>query len=467
MPFSDVFGGSAVEASDVAYTSLNLTSVAPVQLYWPFDAVSSTTVAARIIDLTSTLNGTSIILPDATRVANGADFIFRNLGSFQIEVKKFGGGTLLTVAGGAVKYSYLESNATSDGTWGAVAFGVATGSLDAAQIQSYGLHAFAEKLTTAHPVTNLDLDITVPTTSRALLYNFNGGERVVTLSAAGTYSNDFFFLICNTGTGAITIQPASGQTIDTFINVQMNPGESFFVVTDGTNWYTVGRGRGASFALSMLVKNVAGSSNVTLTAAEATNTIIKLIGELTGNINVIIPSSLKLYIFDNETTGNFSLTIKTASGTGYLLPQAHRQIIYSDAVNALEAVTLPTDFVVQNFKYDIAFYVAGQLNVVSTVYSLFVVPRSVTLSATSTSQSICTALVATTGATTLLIKKNGAQIGTIVFTSADTTGTVSFTSLPVALIAGDLLTITTSGTVDATLANVGIVIVGCAKLEVC
>ena len=62
------------------------------------------------------------------------------------------------------------------------------------------------------------------------------------------------------------------------------------------------------------------------------------------------------------------------------------------------------------------------------------------------------ALVAATGTTTFLIKKNGTQVGTIVYSASGTTGTVDITTAGVSL--GDRLTVHAPVTPDATLADI-------------
>jgi hypothetical protein len=68
-----------------------------------------------------------------------------------------------------------------------------------------------------------------------------------------------------------------------------------------------------------------GAGDTTLTTAnyssdQARSAFITLTGTLTGNRNVIIPSSTKSYIFRRNTTGNFTVTVKTAAGAGVLIP---------------------------------------------------------------------------------------------------------------------------------------------------
>jgi hypothetical protein len=82
-----------------------------------------------------------------------------------------------------------------------------------------------------------------------------------------------------------------------------------------------------------LDKSVAGAIDVTLTAAESNYHIIDVGGAITANINVIVPSAAGQWTFKNTTTGAFTVTVKTAAGTGVTVPQAGSSILYSDGVN--------------------------------------------------------------------------------------------------------------------------------------
>lgn len=85
----------------------------------------------------------------------------------------------------------------------------------------------------------------------------------------------------------------------------------------------------------VLTKSVAGGSNVTLSAVEAGNGILIFTGLLTANIAVIVPTSpTRGWIVRNSTTGAFSLTIKTAAGTGVVIG-SDDITAYTDGVNVL------------------------------------------------------------------------------------------------------------------------------------
>jgi hypothetical protein len=80
--------------------------------------------------------------------------------------------------------------------------------------------------------------------------------------------------------------------------------------------------------------SVAGGSNVTLTADQAANSILNFTGLLTGNINVVVPVGPKLYTVSNNTTGAFTLTVKTA-GTGVIVPQGETRNVIADGTNVV------------------------------------------------------------------------------------------------------------------------------------
>ena len=72
------------------------------------------------------------------------------------------------------------------------------------------------------------------------------------------------------------------------------------------------------------------------------NQVLKLTGTITSNVNVIIPDSIeKTYIVENATSGVFTVTFKTTSGTGitWSTTDKGKKILYSDGTNVLEGVS--------------------------------------------------------------------------------------------------------------------------------
>jgi hypothetical protein len=86
----------------------------------------------------------------------------------------------------------------------------------------------------------------------------------------------------------------------------------------------------------MLTLSVAGSSNVALTALQAANAILQFTGALTGNITVSTPASTTgQWIVYNNTTGAYTLTFITASGTGVLITQGGKDLCFSTGTATL------------------------------------------------------------------------------------------------------------------------------------
>ena len=90
--------------------------------------------------------------------------------------------------------------------------------------------------------------------------------------------------------------------------------------------------------------NVAGSANVTLTSNNATtntndsttddqvhNRVIELTGALTGNINIFTGDVENSFIVFNNTSGSYTVTFGPTTGTGVVLKQGAKTIVYSDA----------------------------------------------------------------------------------------------------------------------------------------
>jgi hypothetical protein len=86
-----------------------------------------------------------------------------------------------------------------------------------------------------------------------------------------------------------------------------------------------------------LSKAVTGGT-VTLTEAEVSNSAIAFTGTLTSNLIVVVPTTNKrLWAIVNGTTGAFTLTIKTAAGTGVGVAQGKRNLVYTDGTNVQDA----------------------------------------------------------------------------------------------------------------------------------
>jgi len=339
--YTDIFGGTAVSASNPSYSTVTLS--ANTTYTWP-GTIDGSNPLADIMNVTATVGSLKFIMPPGNQGSTGSSVLFVNKGanSFQV-VANDGVTAIVTITAGQGVYVYLTDNSTANGTFSTVGLGTGTSSPDAASLAGFGLMVTATTLNTAYPVTTQSANYAVVSSDRAELITWTGGAGSFTMSAASVMGNNFFYLASNQGTGALAITPTAPDSIDGATpSIALNPGESCFVVCSGTTWYTVGRGRSNSFAYSILSKNVAGSSDVTLTTAEASNLIHTYFGALTGSINVILPTVIQQYTIYNNTTGAFNLTVKTAAGTGFTIVQGYRVIVYCDGTNILSSSTLAT-----------------------------------------------------------------------------------------------------------------------------
>lgn len=89
---------------------------------------------------------------------------------------------------------------------------------------------------------------------------------------------------------------------------------------------------------------VAGLSNTnhTLTPTEYSKPVIVLTGLLTGNIAIIFPAFLQSWLVVNATSGAFTVTARTAGGTGVVIPTggfAAPVGVYGDGTNLYPTVS--------------------------------------------------------------------------------------------------------------------------------
>jgi hypothetical protein len=182
------------------------------------------------------------------------------------------------------------------------------------------------------------------------------------------------------------------------------------------------------------------------------NLVFVFTGALTAGRNIIVPTSAKLYIVKNSTTGGFALTVKTASGTGIAVSAGDGYVIlYADGTNVVKgAATGPAPF-------DVAVTAPGvgtnaQLLLRVKLARAVTFPASATLSQASASANA-------TASTTYTFKKNGSSFATVNYALGASVGTWTQASDSV-FAAGDLLELDGPATADATLANVGITLAG-------
>ena len=347
--YTDPFTAQTISPSQVAYESLTISQ--STFLTWPING-NTGFIAANIIEVTATTTGLLLYLPTALQVSVGQALIIRNVGSNTFTVTDTLGNTIIAIPPGSgsssinTYYIYLTNNTTTNGTWSNIAMGAGTSSSSASTLAGYGLTAITSTLNTAYPVTLQYSSVTLSAVNRASFYVWSGGVGTFTLPSSTAVGNNWFVIIKNNGTGIVTISPAGTDTIDGNSNQQLQLAESIVVVSNGSTGYdTFGYGRSNSFAYTQLALSLAGLSSpytYTLSSAQGSNTIQIYSGALTANTTVVVPSTVQLYSITNNTTGSYTLTIKTAvsGGTSITVGQGNTYMVICDGTNVYNANSL-------------------------------------------------------------------------------------------------------------------------------
>lgn len=336
--FTNTFGGTVVYPADVSYRAVALT--ANVTLTWPTELATNTNVVASIMDVTPSGAGFTIRMPDASQASVGQTALFFNVGASSFTVADNGGNTIQTIAAGQAWQIYLTGNATVNGTWRPIQYGAGTSSASASALAGAGLKAITTTLNQSAPTTLLSADYTLTSVDRARVLVWNGGAGTFTMPSAAAAGNDWFFDARNSGTGGLTIQPAGGELINGQANLVFNPGDSARIITDGINFYTIGYGQSSTFAFDYVSISLTGQpSPYTLSGTNLNRIAYQFSGVLTANMEIIVPNTIQQYWIRNNTTGSYTLTVKTAAGTGVAVVQNGASILYCDGTNVVQAET--------------------------------------------------------------------------------------------------------------------------------
>ena len=344
MSYNEVFGGATLYPAGQTY--LGLTFSTDQSLQWPIEqAVAGQNVVASIMDLNATAAGLNVDIPDATQVSNGVQAIFNNVGANTITIRDAAGGTIISLVPGSAWVVYLNDNSTVAGVWRTFQLGASVAVADATALAGAGLRAISTTLnqriaptsTAVTPINWADAD-------RAQLTIWTGGVGVLNLPDPATVGSDWFSMARNGGSGDLTVTPPSG-TIDSAATLILSPGDSAIVVTDGTNFFTVGLGQSTTGVFDFVEINVAGSGDFTLSGVQLNRISYRFTGVLTGNRSIIVPNTVQQYWVDNSTTGAFSFFVKTAAQvTPVEILQDARNILYCDGTNVVAAESSTISF---------------------------------------------------------------------------------------------------------------------------
>lgn len=334
------FTGQTISPASVSYEALVIST--NTELSWPVNGnPQSSTPVSSIVDVTATVGSLLLKMPPATQVSTGQSVLVRNIGSIPFTVTNNSGGTIVTVASGISEFIFLTDNATVNGVWASVVFGAGTSSANASALAGYGLQADGLTLEQATPLVNYFSNNTLSAANRAQFSVWSGGVGALTLPTAAVVGNNWFTTIRNSGSGILTLTPSGTDTIDGNVSQQLQLTESLVIVSNGlTGFSTYAYGRSNQFAYTQLALSVTGGT-LTLNATQASNTIQEYGGVLTSNQIIVVPSTVQLYTFTNNTTGSFTFTLKTAvvGGATVTVTQGTSLVIICDGTNVYNAAS--------------------------------------------------------------------------------------------------------------------------------
>jgi hypothetical protein len=336
--FTNIFGGSNIASTVVSYAAVSLSDAITV-FSWPVEASTGTNLIASIMDVTPTAGSKQLWLPPANEVSNGQTILFNNPGAYSYTVHDSTGTQLLSSAAGTTYQIYLTDNSTAAGTWRTFQYGAAVSAANAASLAGTGIIALGSLLSQSMPALVYISDYAILVPDRANTFVWTGGVGIFTLPLASLAGNNWFVQVKNAGTGTLTIATVGSNTIDLASTLVLQPLDSAIVLTDGTNYYSLGFGQAAIFSFDYISINVAGTGNYTLSGSELNRVSYNFTGALIGNRNIIVPNTIQQYWVTNNTTGAFTLTVKTAALSGVAVNASSSAILYSNGSQVIQAET--------------------------------------------------------------------------------------------------------------------------------
>jgi hypothetical protein len=340
--FTNTFGGTVIYPASVSYRAVALT--ANVTFAWPTELATDTNVVAEIMDVTPSAASLTITMPPADQVSVGQTQLFFNAGSYTFTIADNGGNTITTVASGLSYQVYLIDNTTVNGTWRVTQYSAGTSSATAGSLAGYGIKAINTTLNQSMEAVSISSNYVLNDPDRSTAIIWTGGAGTLTLTSSSTLGNDWFVNIRNGGTGAISLVPAiGGQLINGGASLSFNPGDSATILCDGTNFFSIGFGQSVAFSFDYVsISLTSETSPYTLAGANLNRISYSFGGTITGNMDIIVPGTIQQYWVGNDTdlaSAPYTITIKTAAGTGVTLANSSRAIMFCDGTNVVDADT--------------------------------------------------------------------------------------------------------------------------------
>lgn len=150
----------------------------------------------------------------------------------------------------------------------------------------------------------------------------------------------------------------------------------------------------------LVTVSIAGSTTTTLTQAQYGYPLIVLSGAVTAAKSVVFPTQTGWWLVTNSSTGAYTVTLKTASGTGVYIPMGYSGWIYCDGTNIVNGTSFASTLTVAG-----ATALSGTLTVAGSVAlaGILSVAGATTLTGAATLKSTLEVVGATTLDSTLSV----------------------------------------------------------------
>ncbi len=332
-------GGTGANPVDNQYEAIII--AADTTLQWPFSFTDSELITAQIMHVTASAPSLSLILPPASQAGVGQSIIIKNQGGNTFTVKDSAGGTIISAAAGISYFIYITNNTTPAGTWATLTFGAGSNSVSSAALAGNGLEASGSLLQIDTPGSYRSSNFSLGPNDRGNTIIWTGGAGAITVpSSASLGGSGYIVFFSNQGTGNAVFTTSGGELINGAASFTFAAGNSGVIICGaqaGQEFVVIGFGQSITFAFTQLIKSVAGGSNVTLTSSEQANKLIRLTGLITANIDVVVATTPDFFVITNATTGAFTITVKTAAGTGVVASAGLSRTMICDGTNVLYA----------------------------------------------------------------------------------------------------------------------------------
>jgi hypothetical protein len=338
--YTSPFAGNVIDPTQVSYAAYTIT--ADTYFVWPINGNTSTNVMAQIMEITAgTTTGLSCYMPPANQVSVGQATLIKNTGTATFTVKTNTGTTIGTVASGLSIYIFITDNTTVGGTWDIINFGASASAANASTLAGYGLYASSATLNVAYPVASVTSGYTFQSTDTAQTLVWSGGVGSATLPLSSAVGSNWFILFKNNGTGTFTISTSGSDTIDLQASTTYQPNSSSLIISTGSSYITVGLGIGSNFFFTALTLPIT-TGTYTLTTTQASSIIQEYTGSLTGNVTVVFPPVVNLYVISNQVTANghtVTVTTGVSGGANAIIPAGQQVSLICDGKNFYNANT--------------------------------------------------------------------------------------------------------------------------------